>query len=113
MLCQWSRVTKTKKIKVSKKQTAIALSKCLINFSDEAALVKGGSETITKELAALNAPMPQEPAAPGAQAPSKPNYQGSMIDTLHRVLFNLFLKEQTTERSDDALVAASCSIALQ
>ena len=79
----------------------------------EAALVKGGSETITKELAALNAPMPQEPAAPGAQAPSKPNYQGSMIDTLHRVLFNLFLKEQTTERSDDALVAASCSIALQ
>lgn len=91
----------------------LALSKCLINFSDEAALVKGGNATITKELATLNAPMPQEPAAPGAQAPGKPNYAGSMIDTLHRVLFNLFLKEQTTEPSDDALAAASCSIALQ
>ena len=94
----------------------LALSKCLIYFSDEAALLKGGSETITKELATLNAPMPQEPAAPGAtdaRTPSKPNYESSKIDTLHRVLFNLFLNEQSTEHSDRPLAAATCSIPLQ
>ena len=96
----------------SASEPLLEISKCLINFSDEAALIKGGSDTIKRELAKMNAPMPQQPAAPaGAEAPTKPNYEGSIIDTLHRVLFNLFLDEQSTV-STERLQATPCSIQL-
>ena len=88
----------------------IAMGKCLSEFTDEAAVLKGESASVKSALERLNETKAEEPGA--APDPSFDKYAGTLIDTLHRLLFNLFIEEQTTDTELGAvpLSPASCDI---
>ena len=97
----------------------ITLAKTLTTFSDEAALIKGENAEVNTGLATFN-----QPAQVENDGQLVETLEGSMADTLHRVLFNTFLEKQrqgtpggSSAGADDPpipemLGIAMCAIAL-